>query len=266
VDRSRFRRTALGTLVVVAIVVSAQTSPPPPPPAVETLAEFPLDGPYQYDVEFIGITCGKMTLESRQETRDGRPVYHIVFTARNAKFFNKIYRVRSRIDAWVDAETMSSIEYLMVSNEKGETKREHYLVDRDNGLIHAEKNGEQRTIEFDGEPALDPLSFSFGVRALAGSPGSSFHLRMLTDEGTLRTVTHVQKLKKKRTINGRKRLLRVQPMPATGEMFSREGEFVMWIDPEGQRTLYRLDFKLSFGRLIASLEGPTESAGDVPEV
>ena len=67
------------------------------------LAAFPTEGPYHYKVEYLGITCGHMTLESRLEEYQGRPAYHVVMTACNAKFFNKIYRVDGQIDSWIDA-------------------------------------------------------------------------------------------------------------------------------------------------------------------
>jgi hypothetical protein len=45
-------------------------------------------------------------------------------------------------------------------------------------------------------------------------------------------------------------------------MFSKKGEFVYWIDPGPARTLYRLDFKLGFGRLLAKLTGPAHEPAD----
>jgi hypothetical protein len=81
---------------------------------------------------------------------------------------------------------------------------------------------------------------------------------MLTDYGPIETVIHAGELKRFNTFEGKKQLLRVQPMTADGEMFSRKGEFVFWIDPEASKTLHRLDFKLGFGRLVAELTGPVE--------
>jgi hypothetical protein len=173
--------------------------------------------------------------------------------------------VDARIDSWVDAATMSSLEYLSVVHEKDETKLERYLIDPGEGTIRAEKKGKVRTISYDGEPALDPLAFTYAVRAKASEPGQSFELRMHTDEGPLETVSQVTRLKRKRTMDGRRELLRVQPNPADGEMFSRKGEFVMWVDPAPGRTLYRLDFKLGFGRLIAALDGADDSIFDDEE-
>ena len=48
-----------------------------------------------------------------------------------------------------------------------------------------------------------------------------------------------------------KLLLEVKPKTADGEMFSRKGEFSIWVDPDDDGALHKLDFDLSFGNLVA---------------
>jgi hypothetical protein len=203
-----------------------------------------------------------MTLESRLEKYRGRPAYHVVMTASNSKFFNKIYRVDGQIDSWVDAETMSTLSYESDVTEKGRRKISRYIVDPRAGVVTAEKNGTVETIPFDGEIALDPLAYVFRGRVLAGSPGSSFDLNLLTDRGVVETATQIGAAKKFVTPDGKIGLLRVQPITADGEMFSRKGEFIYWIGPDTTRTLYRLDFKLPFGHLLAKYTGPASGTVD----
>jgi hypothetical protein len=203
-----------------------------------------------------------MTLESRLETYQGRPAYHIVMTARNSKFFNKIYRVDGQIDSWVDAKTMTTLAYESDITEKGRRKIRRYHIDYEEGVVRAEKHGKVKTIPYEGEAALDPLAYVFRGRVLAGEPGSAFDLNLLTDHGVIATETLVDELKEFGTADGKKELLRVQPLTADGEMFSRKGEFVYWIEPDSGRRLYRLDFKLGFGRLLAKYAGPAEGPVD----
>ena len=218
----------------------------------------PVDGPYAYQVEYLGLTCGHLTLESRRETVHGQPAYHLVATARNSKFFNKIYKVDARIDSWVDARTMTTLAYESVIVEKGKRKVRRYDVDAAKGVVRAVKNGKASTAPFDGHAGLDPLAFLFRARLLAQKPGSSFTLRMLTDQGPLETVSEVGALERFKTFQGRRELLPVQPMPADQEMFSRKGEVVIWVDPGPERTLFRLVFRLPVAHLVAKLIGPAE--------
>jgi len=255
-------RSAIGCAVVILVVVAATVLVSRAEQRVEEgsaqISPIPLDAPHAYKVEYLGITCGHMTLESRLEEYHGRPAYHIIVTARNTRFFNKIYKVDGRIDSWVDAETMSTLAYESVVTERGKIKIKRYHIDAEKGVVIAERRGKIKEIPYEGEPALDPLAFVYRGRALAESTGTRFALRILTDHGPAETVSVVGELKRFRTYNGKRMLLRVQPMPADAEMFSRKGEFVYWIDPGPERTLYRLDFKLGFGRLLAKLQGPVE--------
>jgi len=255
-------------VLLVAVLVLATTSvfvyraETKPARGSSTLPDFPTDGPYHYTIEYLGITCGHMTLESRLEEYKGRPAYHIVMTASNTRFFNKIYRVDGQIDSWIDAETMRTLAYESDITEKKRRKIRRYHIDYEKGVVRAEKYGKVKTVEFDGEAALDPLAYVFRGRVLAGKTGSTFDLNLLTDRGVIVTGTQVGELKRFRTPDGKIELLRVQPVTADGEMFARKGEFVYWIKPDPTRTLYRLDFKLPFGHLVAKYAGPAIGSFD----
>jgi len=253
---------AIGILVVTAATVLVCRAEQRVEEGSAEISPIPLDAPQAYKVEYLGITCGHMTLESRLEEYHGRPAYHIIVTARNTRFFNKIYKVDGRIDSWVDAETMSTLAYESVVTERGKKKIKRYHIDAEKGVVTAERRGKIKEIPYEGEPALDPLAFVYRGRALAEGTGTRFALRILTDHGPAETVSIVGELKRFRTYNGKRMLLRVQPLPADAELFSRKGEFVYWIDPGPERTLYRLDFKLGFGRLLAKLKGPVSSEDD----
>ncbi|MEJ2188522.1 MAG: DUF3108 domain-containing protein [Acidobacteriota bacterium] len=249
-----------GAVPVTLVLAVAVFLPGGGPAEGQELAReaMPIDGPYAYQVEYLGLTCGHLTLESRLETVSDRPVYHLVATARNSRFFNKIYKVDARIDSWVDAQTLTTLAYESVIVEKGKRKLRRYDVDATQRIVRAVKNGKATTAPFDGRAGLDPLAFLFRARLLAQKPGSSFTLRMLTDQGPLETVSEVGGLERFKTFEGKRELLPVQPMPADQEMFSRKGEVVIWVDPGPERTLFRLVFHLPFGHLVAKLTGPAE--------
>jgi hypothetical protein len=253
---------ALAVLVLVMTTFFVYRAEPQSHDGTEVLPAFPIEGPFHYKIEYLGVTCGHMTLESRLEEFKGRPAYHVVMTACNTRFFNKIYRVDGQIESWVDAETMSTLAYESDITEKGRRKIRRYHIDYEKGVVRAEKHGKVKTVPFEGDFAIDPLAYVYRGRVLAGLPGSTFELNLLTDRGVIVTGTQVGELKRISTADGKKELLRVQPLTADGEMFSRKGEFIYWIGPDVKRKLYRLDFKLPFGRLLAKYTGPAEGPVD----
>jgi hypothetical protein len=172
---------ALVALTLVTTTVFVYRAEPQTSYGSDALPVFPTDGPYHYSVEYLGITCGHMTLESRLDEFKGRPAYHVVMTASNSKFFNKIYRVDGQIDSWIDAETLSTLAYESDITEKGRRKIRSYRIDYEKGVVRAEKHGKVKTVPYEGEPALDPLAYVYRGRVLAGKPGSTFDLNLLTD-------------------------------------------------------------------------------------
>lgn len=248
---------ALASVVVLVSRAATQAGP-----EVESVPVFPIEGPLAYKVEYLGITCGHMALESRLEEYEGRPAYHVVMTASNAKFFNKIYRVDGQIDSWIDAETMSTLAYESNITERGRQKIRRYRVDYETGVVTGERRGKVKEFPYEGGSALDPLAYCYRGRVLAGKSGSTFLLNLLTDDGVIKTGSEVGKPKKFKTPDGKKMLLRVQPVTADGEMFERKGKFIYWIDPGPKRTAYRLEFYLPFGKLSAKYIGPAEQSFD----
>jgi hypothetical protein len=258
----RFPRTFAWAVVLAAAVALAGDSEEGQGTDPAAVSAIPVDSSLAYKVEYLGITCGHMTLESRLEDYRGKPAYHMIMTARNSKFFNQIYKVDGRIESWVDVETMSTLAYISDITEKGKRKIKRYIIDRDAGVVRAEKHGEIETIPYDGGPALDPLAFVFRGRAIAGEPGTSFAEPILSDEGPVETISMVGELKRFNTVDGKRELLPIRPMPADKVLYSRKDEVVYWIDPGPGRKLYRLDFKLGWGRLLAKLTGPAEEVAD----
>jgi len=251
--------SAVVLAAAAALVGSADQGQESEPAAVSVI---PIDSRLGYNLEYLGITCGHMTLESRLEDYRGKPAYHMIMTARNSSFFNKIYKIDGRIDSWVDVETMSTLAYLSDITEKGKRKIKRYHIDREAGVVRANKHGEKKTVPYDGGPALDPLAFVFRGRVLAGKPGTTFTQPIFTDRGPVETISEVGKLKRFNTVDGERELLPVQPMPADKVLFSLKDEVVYWIDPGPGRKLYRLAFKFGWGRLLCELTGPAEESAD----
>lgn len=235
-------------------ISNAGPAEPTNPPATENPA-FPLHEPAHYTVKYLGVTCGHLHLSNSIEEIDGRPAYHIVMTARNSKFFNRIYSIDVRIDSWIDAQTLSTVLYESSKTEKGETTIERHVIDRAKGTVVSVENGVTTTMNFTSdEPVLDPLAFVFRLHALATKDHDELVLTLLTLKGPVETVATVRGPEKKRTSRGRRMLLEIKPRPTDGTMFSKKGKFSLWVDPNEGGPLYMLDFRLSFGHLTAKID------------
>ena len=107
---------------------------------------FPVGERLDYAVSRMGIRCGHMRIASFVEHDEtGAEIYRIVPHARTTKFFDGIYKVRSRLDSFVDPVRMASTRYEEHAVEKKKTKDDVWTVDVETGEAVREKNGEVTT-------------------------------------------------------------------------------------------------------------------------
>lgn len=221
----------------------------------EPKAPIPIDDVMRYSVSFAGIHCGTMTLQSfLDETSVDDPIYKIVMTARTSKFFDSIYKVRTRIESSYSLNRMSSIRYHEHSEEKKKVKDKLYVVDFGGSQVRRIENGEEEIIPITTQHVYDPLSFLYRVRSLVSEPGDHVTLDMMTTGGDLATVAEVTGLDRISTPFGKREAIQVVPRPANEVIFSKEGTMSVWLSHDDQRIPYQVEFELDFGRLVAKLK------------
>jgi len=231
----------------------------------EKESPMPLHGLHHYKIKYLGVVCGFMTLENRMESRDGKKVYHISMRAWNSPFFNKVYKIRTEIDSWVDPETLCTISYHFHSLENGKEHSESIVVEKEEVLWKTRKK--EHNFKREGsEPVLDPLAFLYRLMGFANRPGSRPELVLLTTKGPMKTVAQVSGILKKKTSFGKRNLVQIRPRPVDGELFSRKGELVMWVEPGAEPDIepvfHLLDFDLPFGHLKAILTSRSEPSSE----
>jgi hypothetical protein len=260
-------RTATRTIFAVLLVACGATASVALDDPVRTVTEpappFPVDELLSYKVSWMGLRCGTMTLESFAEPGDDGTTYRIVMTARSSKFFDGVYRVRSRIDSWFSGADMSSIRYHYVSEEKKKSQDDLYEFDLDAGQIRRTKNGEHSEFAIEGDHVHDPLAYLYRLRLLAGESGDQMSLVLATTKGALDTTATVVERKRIKTRFGRQEALRVVPEPKDGMLFSKSGRMAVWVGADERALPYRVIFDLSFGKLVAKLI-KIEQRGAVP--
>jgi hypothetical protein len=239
-----------------AAVAGAATGPPHPFAVGEKLA---------YEVRYLGLHCGDMTLETFVgDDAD----YRIVMTARTTPFFDRIYRVRMRLESWFDPDSGSSIRYRETSYEKDEVSVKEYLLDREGDTVRELEDGEvTETFEVGGGPVHDPLAFLFRARELLGTDGTPVVLNLIGSGKAAPVRVEIVDRKTTSTPSGRKPADVAVPRTTDQLLFSRKGEMQMWLSVDDKRIPYRIEFDLAFGSLKAKLASvgtrpPTETDAD----
>ena len=127
-----------------------------------------------FSVQYGLITAGEATLEvdSRIKERDNRPTYHIVTSAASSPVFSKFFKVRDRVESFMDTLELRSVRFEKHLRE-GDYRKDLLLV----------FDQEQHKVTIDGsrvcdvEPNVqDILSSLYFVRTLPLEPGRSVYL------------------------------------------------------------------------------------------
>jgi len=215
---------------------------------------FPIGEKLSYAVSWIGIHCGEMEITSYIDNSiPDAPIYRIVVLARTTKFFDGIYRLRARLDSYFDPRRMTSIRYEERSLERKKRKEDVWLVDQEAKELVRTKNGEETRFPIEVERANDPLAFIFRLRMMDTEVGQESVLGLMTSRGAVETVARATRYKKIRTKMGKCDAVAVVPEPRDKMMFSKSGSMVVWIDRVEPHRPCKIEFDLSFGKLVASL-------------
>jgi hypothetical protein len=76
----------------------------------------------------------------------------------------------------------------------------------------------------------------------------------MTTRGAVETLARAIEADRVRTKVGPCDAIAVVPEPRDGMMFSKSGSMVVWIEKTEPRRPCRIEFDLSFGKLVANLE------------
>jgi len=248
------RRAAWLTVAALAVFAIAGIGSADEPPAAAAPPPFPVDEFLSYNITYLGIHCGAMTLSSYTENQDGTPIYRIELAARTSKFFDGVYRVRVRIESAYSAERASSLSYHHHGEEKGEHKDELWQVDFAASEVHRTRSGELTTFPLSADAVVDPLSFVYRMRVLLSAAGERAALAMMTSGGAVETVAEVVETRTVKTPLGSREVLVVVPRPRQDELFSKKGRMEIWVGADERRLPFRVVFDLPFGKLVARLE------------
>lgn len=263
-------RRWIGALVIcaAALMVFCPVAPADEAPANKGAVEsapYPINEQLTYAVSWGGIHCGEMQITSfRERGPDGGFTYRIVVLIRTTRFFDGIYRVRSRLDSYFDPVLMSSVRYEERSREKKKQKEDVWVVDLEGLEVVRTKNGETTKVPIDVDSALDPLAFIYRLRTMDTDVGEEQILNLMTSKGAMETAVKATEHKTVRTKMGKCAAVAMVPEPRDEMMFSKSGAMVVWIDREKPHRPCRIEFDLSFGTLVASLR--TAAAADRDDV
>lgn len=223
------------------------------------------------------IPAGEAVLEVMPvETINGVKTYHFVMKARTNSFIDKIYKYRSRIDAYADLDMTHSLMYLKKTQERKSTKEIQVQFDWDKNEAHYRRikikpgrtpeisKRDQRTVLLPG--SFDPLSIFYYTRLT--KLGNNSLIEYPVTDGKKCVVARADIVKRvKIKVNGKHYdTFLVQPdLKHLEGVFnkSKNAKIDLWVTADRRRLPVKMKSRVyvgSFTGELVSIEGPVDVA------
>ena len=232
--------------------------------AAEPLRNIPLEDRLVYNVDFLGVHCGEMTLESAPV--EGSPaLVRMLMTVRTSELFDRIYKVRAELESVYNIRRGSTRSYHERSSEKDKAKDDLWTVNLRSAKAYRTLNGKKQVFDLPPEGGHDPVAMFYRFRALATEPGEEIIVTVITTRGSVEAHARVEGWERFETPAGEVTALKVVQQAVGDDEFARGGGMTMWLADDSERTPYRIEFDMPFGKLVAVLAsaddtGPEEVA------
>jgi hypothetical protein len=208
---------------------------------------------FEYKLTWGFIKAGTSSMEL-VETEEGLT---IVSTAKSSDWITTFYPVKNIVTSLVENnENFLPLHYHINTREGKHRKDKEVRFLHEEGVAKFRDNldGEELTVSI---PPLiyDPLSIFYFFRGLDLVVGQTINVPLFDSKEVWDVKVRVIKKETVRTPAGKFRAIKVKPELKSEGIFSRKGEFFIWITDDERRLPVKIATKVSFGFIKATLTG-----------
>jgi hypothetical protein len=238
-----------------------------PPCIPERPIPFGLGEQIVMHVSFGIIPAGKAKLEVVDTVRIGDQLtYRVVSTARSAKGFDWIYKVRDSIETWIDADSVYSHKFRKKLREGSYKDEKLVLFNLADSSVSWWDDGNPRD-PIDVEPFVqDVFSAGFKTRTLPLEVGDTLYIRTHDVKKTYDLLVIVHGRESVETLAGTFDCFKCEPIQKSGGLFKKErkARLFVWVTTDDRRIPVMMTSKASFGTFTVQLESYTPPYYTVP--
>lgn len=195
------------------------------------------------------IRCGSSYMEVNEKIKlRGRDTYRIVTIARSAPFFDIFYKVRDRIESYIDVEKLYTVRYEKILRE-GKYKKDTTII-YDHKHKVAYENGYKFKIT---EGIQDVLSSLYYLRTKNLEVGKNFEFDVGTGKKIWPLVVEVVRKEKIKVPLGKFNTIVVIPRLREEGIFKAKGDLEIWLTDDERKIPVKMKSKIEFGTISAVL-------------
>lgn len=205
----------------------------------------------RFSVQYGFIHAGSAWLEVPEVSEwHGHPTWRLVARAESNSFFDKMYKVRNRIESLWDIHERFSWRYFEDRHEGKFTANDTIVYEPDS-LQMRYKNG--KTYPVPG-PVQDALSSFYMTRFQALPVGGLIRFDYHASRKTAPMEVKVLGREKVKTPAGRFNCIVVEPLLKAGGIFKNKGRLVIWLTDDERRMPVLMKSKVKIGSVKVVLQ------------
>ncbi len=205
---------------------------------------------FTFAIQYGLIYAGDATLEVRNiAIIDSTRTYHIVSNARTSKAFDLIFKVRDRVESFIDYDNLFSLRFEKHLREGKFRRDEKVRFDQKNHIaIYDDK-------EFRIAPnTQDFLSALYYIRTLHIDVGQAVALANHTSGKNYPIYIRVLRRERVSVIAGEFDCIVVEPVLQTPSIFEQKGKLTIWLTDDKVRMPVLMQSKVLIGSFEAVLK------------
>lgn len=205
----------------------------------------------RFSVQYGFIKAGTAWLEVPEVVDwNGHPSWRLVARAESNGFFDKVYKVRNRIESIWDQERRFSWRYFEDRHEGGYTANDTLTFEPDSGQVRY-KNGATYAVPPQVQDALSAFYYTrFQALPLGGSVTFDYHASRKSAPMEVKVLGR-QRIK---TPAGRFNCIVIEPMLKAGGIFKNKGRLVIWLTDDERRMPVLMRSKVLIGSISVTLQ------------
>lgn len=202
-----------------------------------------------FEVAYGPLKAGIATMSIPDTQRvEGRACYHIVTTAKSNKFVSTFFKVRDRVESFVDVQGLFPWKFEKHIRE-GNYKKDRYVrYDQRRHLIHRKKGTLETTPYIQGI-----LSAFYYCRTQPLEVGKHLDIECYGDGKIYNLRVLVHKKERIRVPAGRFQCIVVEPKLKGEGLFKQKGRLVIWLTDDEKRMPVLMKSKALIGSISTRL-------------
>ncbi|MCO4754078.1 MAG: DUF3108 domain-containing protein [Bacteriovoracaceae bacterium] len=214
------------------------------------------------DINYMGISTGKIVLTTEQETVIGeRPVYHVNARVKTADYYRYLYELDDNIDSYILKDIYSPVKFSLIQRESGQDVDDLQLFDIEKLKTYSfykrvteDRTKKKKSEEFIPNRFTDPLHVIWFLRGLPMESGLSFEVPIINRGKIIILKTKNKGLETIETDLGEMKAYKMSATTSyTGETL-KSGEMTFWFSADERRTFLQFKAKIKIGSISGEIK------------